>query len=532
MQFFSLLGRAQCSSNTKKFVLRSNICHKIFYVTRDKYSFRAHTKNYLHHSTSQTQRYNDDKQSSLNVPEQQSLTRKNSYSQEFVDSCFDKDIEFYKKHQIVYIIRSSYNRDSKFKVTQHSTKILEYFTTTTNYFTCKDISNIMYSLGQLKFCDEDMELFLSALSRLLSSTDDSFTSIDFSMAMYGLRHANHTTNCNNLIDILTIKLSQCNDIFTSQGIANTLCGLQNLNVKLNPSVLSLLKEVDKKLAACTDTFNDMSLRLSLTGLGQLNSHHTEVQSILQVLVEKFEYSFSAPFITPVTISQMLYGLRSCSSDDTVVRELLLIFIKKIELCKKPLTASQITKAIRGLQNMKSDAPEVLLLVKLLTSKFKTCTTTTTNNNNTTHNNKKMNRSNINNKENITQFKAQEVCDIFIGIQNMSSEYEEVRQFISVLTMRINDSIQLWKSEQVQSIISSLQNLQCEHSRVRKLLIAITNKIKISQIKLTHNEVDKMLIGLSHMNSEYDEVKELTQQLVLKCNNNNNNTSAGDNSSNK
>lgn len=425
----------------------------------------------------------------LELPE----SNKNSYSQERVDWYLNRNVSRYGKHDIVYLLRSSCDKDCRYVLYPHKLKILEYFETANTYFKFKDISNVMYSLGSLKLSVQEIERMAIALSTVPNITDttDKVTMVDISMALYGLKIFSNETNCTQLLTMLIDKLKQCDDTFNSQAVANSLYGLQNMKVESHPELPVMIKLLTAKMVLSNEKFTNQSVKQSLAGLRSLSSENDAVRQLVLALIPKLK-SFSEP-LHPSTLSGMINGLQGMSSDSEEVRSLLQVLTTIVVMCKPKLTGQQVAKAFYGLQKMNCKFEEVRIIVKHLTSKLKYCET----------------------KGN-APLKAQEISDIIYAMQNMTSDFEVVRHLAFVLVDKVISSTERLKAVQVADVLYSLQNLSGEHSRIRRLVGALTTKMKKCIETMTARDIGRAFYGLQSMSTGTTEVDTLITQLVLKA----------------
>ncbi len=125
------------------------------------------------------------------------------------------------------------------------------------------------------------------------------------------------------------------------------------------------------------------------------------------------------------VGNMLYGLQDMKSDCPEVKALLRELPRLVKTCTEPLTAQAVGNMLYGLQDMKSDCPEVRVLLRELLRLVKTC----------------------------TKLDAQAVGNMLYGLQDMKSDCPEVRALWRELPREQNA---------VLSVFSCTQGSQCQN----------------------------------------------------------------------
>jgi hypothetical protein len=119
----------------------------------------------------------------------------------------------------------------------------------------------------------------------------------------------------------------------------------------------------------------------------------------------------------------------------------------------------------------------------------------------------------------------EVCIIITVViifsyyhKGMSSDYEEVREMISVLIERVENCVGEFKARDVSNILYSLRGMSSDDFRIRDLLLVLVPKIQQCSEPFSAVDVGNALCGLQDFTSDHVEVRLLIVVLVLKIKN--------------
>jgi hypothetical protein len=154
------------------------------------------------------------------------------------------------------------------------------------------------------------------------------------------------------------------------------------------------------------------------------------------------------------VGNALYGMKNMSSEEQIVRDLLVALLPKIKLCADTgpkLRAIHCGNALYGLQTMCSRYKEVRAVVAQLAPMVEACE---------------------------EQFRGQEIGNALYGMRYMNSTRPEVRALLSALAPKIRGSLPLNRQE-IGNALYGLQSMRTEHREVRVVLSALAGKVRDS-----------------------------------------------------
>jgi hypothetical protein len=111
-----------------------------------------------------------------------------------------------------------------------------------------------------------------------------------------------------------------------------------------------------------------------------------------------------------------------------------------------------------------------------------------------------------------QIKAQEVGNAMYGLQNMNSDYIEVRDLVKGLSSLILTCKEPLLPQGVSNATYGLQNLSSEHIEVRELIQSFTILVEFCREPFNAQAVANALFGLKCLDSKYNEVRDLVKGL--------------------
>ena len=214
------------------------------------------------------------------------------------------------------------------------------------------IGNALYGLKNMNSEYPEIRLLLKVLAIKINESSAELRSQEIANALYGLQGM--SSNHGEVKDILIalenkINNSKRGQSFNAQEIGNALYGLQSMNSDC-PEVRKLLLAITKKMNNYDVVLNAQAVGCALIGLQGLNSDHAEVNKLLSVLTKHVSNS---EIIDEKAVGS-LFGLQRMSIGSDQVRELLVVFSKKLDLCLGRLNIDEIAFALYGLQNIVGD----------------------------------------------------------------------------------------------------------------------------------------------------------------------------------
>jgi hypothetical protein len=214
------------------------------------------------------------------------------------------------------------------------------------------IGNALYGLKNMNSEYPEVRLLLKVLAIKINESPAEMRSQEIANALYGLQGMN--SNHGEIKEVLTALESKINNSkrgqsFNAQEIGNALYGLQSMNSD-SPEVRKLLLAITKKMNNYDVVLNAQAVGCALIGLQGLNSDHAEVNKLLSVLTKHVSNS---EIIDEKAVGS-LFGLQRMNVGSDQVRELLVVFSKKLDLCLGRLNVDEIAFALYGLQNIVGD----------------------------------------------------------------------------------------------------------------------------------------------------------------------------------
>jgi hypothetical protein len=192
------------------------------------------------------------------------------------------------------------------------------------------------------------------------------------------------------------------------------------------------------------------------------------------------------------IANTFYGLQGFNNTSIGTMKLLTILQSQLRFCKEIFDGQAISNMIYGLKSLTSDDAEVLATLRAIQETI----SRTINSNN--------------NKQLIMT--PQGIGSAFIGLQGMSSSHVEVRELLTILTKSIENCNQL-DNQAVANILLGLRSSTSDHLAVRQVINSLCNKIDITVLtKLKRNELSMALWGMQGLHGNDFESKRLLEMI--------------------
>ena len=233
------------------------------------------------------------------------------------------------------------------------------------------IGNALYGLKNMNSEYPEIRLLLRVLAVKISQSSADMKPQEIANALYGLQgmSSNHI-EVKELLSALEVKISASKkgQNFSAQEIGNALYGLQNMNSD-SQEVRKLLVAISRKMNNFDVVLNAQAVGCALIGLQGMNSDHREVNKLLSLLIPHLKNS---DVIDEKAVGS-LFGLQRMSTGSEQVRDLLIIFSNKLDLCLGRLNIDEIAFALYGLQNIigdESPCQEVSIFLSALIRQIK------------------------------------------------------------------------------------------------------------------------------------------------------------------
>ena len=102
--------------------------------------------------------------------------------------------------------------------------------------------------------------------------------------------------------------------------------------------------------------------------------------------------------------------------------------------------------------------------------------------------------------------GQNIGNALWGLRNTTSEYEEVREALAALAVKISQSNAELNGQNIGNALYSLHSMDGEALEVRAVLNALAHKIVLSKQPLSGLDIGMSLFGLRSMDAEIPEVR--------------------------
>ena len=351
-----------------------------------------------------------------------------------------------------------------------------------------DIGMGLYGL-QIIICGggegEAVGRLVDALASKIGLCKDALSAKEIGMSLYGLKDfTSSSKEMKGLLRALTAKIRGSPTLLDGQAIGNCLYGLQNMCDAEGESVVRQLRAVLVERISASQTARLSAQHVGNALLGCKNiDRAAELLQALNPLVE----SCTEP-LNPQEMSNALYGLKSMSSSDKNVRQLLSILSLKLETYSGHFKAQDISNAFFGLQRMNSADAEVRAMVKLLGRKLEATTDV---------------------------LGSVAISNIFYGLRGLSSMHQEVRDLFPSLLSKLHQCSEPLDEMALANVLYGMHRIGSHEAGVRALLLVIADKYRQSSALFDAQACANALYGLQSMSSEHDEVICLLPELCAK-----------------
>ena len=110
--------------------------------------------------------------------------------------------------------------------------------------------------------------------------------------------------------------------------------------------------------------------------------------------------------------------------------------------------------------------------------------------------------------------GQNIGNALWGLRNTTSEYEEVREALAALSVKISQSNAELNGQNIGNALYSLHSMDGEAAEVRAVLGCLAHKIVVSKQPLSGLDIGMSLFGLRSMNAEIPEVLQTIKAFLI------------------
>jgi hypothetical protein len=309
------------------------------------------------------------------------------------------------------------------------------------------LANIMNGLRLHTSHDPGVLYLLSVLKSKLDNLEGEMPPHLVSLALLGFKQMNNNPHSLSLLESLTDRIeSSPSYTIPPSEFGNTLFGLQNFNSE-DSRVISFLEALMYLLepfhpSSPTKKMTSRSLAQSLYGLKGMSWNHQIVRNFYQLLLPHMAHC-DEPF-NRIQLGAAFYGLqRYPPVNDPLSRDILTILDKKLREASFPLDGTTIGSVLYGFQNLTSDSPIVLSLLRNLTPLILAYPP----------------------HEHIT---SHSLGSALYGLRNLSNSVKEVADLLSALEKLIPKCVEV-QERQASIMLIGLRRMTADQASVRKFL---------------------------------------------------------------
>ena len=398
----------------------------------------------------------------------------------------------------------------------------------------KRATRILYCMGRLNSNHREVRELIVVLTEKLTAVEDSWFSPEhISGALYGMRGLScYYEEVGQLLACLTAKAKACSRPFGGVEIGRAMYGLQLMR-STSPDVLQLLTFFKDQLAIISpNNLRGQSISNILYGMQAMDSKHTEVREFITVLANKISASGSAVQLSMQEISAALYGLNNFRSHFPEVKLLLSALNIKIQQCTQPFNSQAIGNCLYGLKRMRSQEAQVAAVVATLSEKLSrqrwrlsgySISNALYGLGNMSDEQpevraflSELGAAAARNPETTLSLRGLNLA--LYGLRNMTSAHYEVRAILAMLTEKlllIPDS-EFRKHRSMSALFAGLQFMSSDDQEVRNFLVVLNARVRQSQLRITPDMLGSSMRGLSSMSSEHEDVRAVLRTLLARA----------------
>ena len=345
-------------------------------------------------------------------------------------------------------------------------------------FDGRSINNIMYCFRGMDSSHKEVRGFLAALSERYPPPEEPLSVKNIS----GLVNVScEDDEVRKFLTLLKDHLRSSTEEYSAAKVMTALSGLRSMSSD-EKEVRDLVAVLSEKLEQCDASIHSPKLYRGMYGLKCMNSDSEEVRGLLRLIkdhIEQCDETFDNE-----TITSMILGMQSMTSGYKEVRDILTILTAKVEASKDGFHAGQV---LMGLRNMKN-SPEVLGLVKAFADNFKNYA-----------------------DGNDYEFSPHEVANTLFGLQGLSSNFYHVRYLLKAIKPLLDSCKAPLYDSAASGSFTGLKNLTSDWQEVRDIL-SILNKLIAPTKRLRNDTLSYMLNGLNCMKGDVIEVRNTLEHL--------------------
>lgn len=275
-------------------------------------------------------------------------------------------------------------------------------------------------------------------------------------------------------------------------IGCTLYGLKNFN-SVDKEVLDYIQHLNSVINNCNVTFDGQAISNCLYGLKECSTNQIEVCQLLDTIHRKIcenIYANNCIYMTPLEISNALYGMNKMSSSSACARDMLYTVRHQIVQNKDQFNTRDISNALYGLNKMSNKYRETREILLSLYPKIVTLNGT---------------------------FLPYEASNALYGLRSMHHKYDvgSVLLVLKALRPHIERSSGTFGPRDISTALYGLQGMASNDTEVLRILTVIHNKLTTGTIDFFNFATS--IYALRNMNCNDYEVKRLLNILNIKMN---------------
>jgi len=310
-------------------------------------------------------------------------------------------------------------------------------------------------------------------------------------------------------------------------IARMIYGLRLMDSR-NVAVRQVVQAVSKYLAAANVEFTPTEAAYIIRGLSEMSSSHQEVRKLIAVAKSKI-ISVRGTF-NALQTAEVLASLNRFEETDEQVPDLFIAVKKKMSTDRIKLDMFSIVRAISGISKLSGRNFESKSLVLFVINQMKSTDDKITAEalgkflaaiKNFGHDRDiaEFLGSIHDRVKDIHDFRMRDIANCLLGLSNSTADQQEVRQFLSLLATKIDDTEDQFSPSSFCDTLYGLRCLSSEHLEVKKILLALVSKLKMAEPP--RHLLDSRTVGRLHalrfMSSEHKEVSEFVDAVHLLIN---------------
>lgn len=387
-------------------------------------------------------------------------------------------------------------------------KLEQCLATETTRFSPGSIGNILH--GMRKMSGEYLETrrTLALMAQALEAHGDKaspptvpFPAIDLGKCVYGFNSMSAVADSSEMHSLLRLLAQKWDGVpagsFTVRDLSQALFGMRGMSSNNDvPEIRYLMRVLvrhAKALSATGHSFSAQSLSMILLGVQKCSNndpqHGQEVRDLLAALSSKHMGS-----VDNRCVGNCLYAMSRMTSEDGQVRSFLGSLVAQMRAARNlDYSSQELANAFYGLQNMNSEHPEVVDVLRELAlglTKLK------------------------------ESFTSQGMGNALTGFQTMSTvDSTVVVETLGLFADKIDSMTEPMAPLDIANAVFGLQACTAESEEVRAVLSALTVKMKEAPGTFSARDISYCLTGLSsmqqHIQLNIPEVGEMVSELNLK-----------------